>query len=459
MLQHYKEWFESYKDKVFTDFFTFLKFRSVSTDSAYQKEMRLCADWLVNFLQNMGFNSEVWHTSGHPTVFASHMEAGKDCPTLLFYQHYDVQPASHLNEWESDPFIPTEREEKIYARGASDNKGQCFYVLSAIQAFLELTKIPKVNIKVLIEGEEEVGSPGLEGILEEKKKQLFADYVFITDLDMLGPDLPAVTLGTRGCVNFNLSCQNSDADLHSGFFGGVVDNPAQALVSALGACVDELNKVSIPDFYDGIQPLSTQERKEIYMGIDIKKRLENFNVRTFSSERNKELIEANWFKPTFEITALESGYLGQGTQNSIPSVAKAKLSCRIGNGQDPEHIANAAIAFLKKKLPQGMKVDVERFLGSKAYLCSPEAKVVKVACQAYEEVFKVPCQKILCGATIPIVTSLAQKIGGELIMMGVSLITDCIHSPNEHFDKKRFEKGFLVTCRMLEILSREENIV
>ena len=455
MLQHYKEWFESYEDKIFSDFFTFLKFPSVSTDPTYQKEIGLCSDWLAKFLQDIGFEAEIWQTSGHPIVFASHMEAGPGCPTLLFYQHYDVQPTPHLNEWKSDPFIPTEREGKIYARGASDNKGQCFYVLSAMKAFLKLTKTLKVNIKVLVEGEEEVGSSGLEGILEEKKKDLLADYVFITDLDMLGPDLPAVTLGSRGCVNFNISCQNSDADLHSGCFGGVVVNPAQALVVALAACVDELNKSSISGFDNGIQALSTEERKQIYMDIDVKKRAKDFGVRSFCSENNKDLIEANWFKPTFEITSLESGYLGQGYQNSIPSVAKVKLSCRVAIGQDPEHVANTAITFLKKKLPQDMKVDIEGLVGAKAYFCSPFAKVAKVACRAYEDVFKVPCRKILSGATIPIATSLSKAIDGEVIMMGVSLESDRIHSPNEHFDKRRFKQGFLVTCRMLEILSEK----
>lgn len=453
MLQSYQEWFESYKDKIFTDFFTFLKFPSVSTDPVYKKEVCLCADWLAKYLQNIGFEVELWQTSGHPIVFASLMEAGEGFPTLFFYQHYDVQPVSDLSKWKSDPFIPMERDGKIYARGASDNKGQCFYVLTAMKAFLKLSKTLKVNIKVLIEGEEEIGSLGLEGVLETKKKELLADYIFITDLDMLGPDLPAVTLGTRGCINFNLSCQNSDIDLHSGVFGGIAASPSQALVSALAACFDPSNKITIPNFFDGIQPLSSENLKQIDTDMDMKKGARALGVRAFCSKSNEELIESNWFKPTLEITSLESGYLGEGSQNSIPSIAKAKLSCRLAIGQDPLHIANTVIAFLKKKLTKGMKVNVKQSFGARAFFCSPRSKVVEVVCRAYEEIFKVPCRKILSGATIPIATSLSRAIDGELIMMGVSLTSDAIHSPNENFEKKRFEQGFLVTCRILEIFS------
>lgn len=456
MLKHYQDWFQSKQEKVTEDLCTFLKFPSISTDPAYQSSLRECADWLCQELKAMGFAVEVWKTSGHPVVYASYLHAGSDSPTLLFYQHYDVQPAVPLEEWKSDPFEPTIQEGKVYARGAVDNKGQCFYVLTALRAFLELSRSCQLNLKVVIEGEEEVGSLGLEGVLEEKKQELQADHVFVTDFDMLEEGQPAITLGMRGIASVNVTCRNSNADLHSGSFGGVVMNPARALVEALAACFDEKGGVAIPGFYDGVKPLSKEQQAAFYWDFDIREHTRSFDVKAFSSEEGYSLLESNWLRPTLEINGLESGYTGEGVKTIIPALAMVKLSCRLVPGQDPDHVIECITTFLKKKLPDGIEVSLEVGHGGRGYLSSPQSKVVQVVAQAYEEVFQAPCRRILCGATIPVIPELARVSGGELIMMGVGLPEDGMHSPNESFSLKRFKQGFLATTQLLEMMNGED---
>ncbi len=450
MLQQYQEWFTQFEAEIKEGFFTFLKFPSISTDEAYRKETRECADWVGSVLKEMGFSVSTWETSGHPVVYGSLLSEVEGAPTLLFYQHYDVQPDIPLDEWKSPPFEPEEREGAIYARGAVDNKGQCFYVLTALRAFLENNKAPPVNLKVVIEGEEEVGSLGLEALLAVKKDELQADYVFVSDFDMLDVDQPAVTIGCRGVATLNLTLRNSRADLHSGSFGGVVTNPATLLVQALSKCFDEQGQIIIPGFHDGITPLNEEEREALYWELDVRNHTTPFGVKAFMKETSKELLESNWLLPTLEINGMESGYTGEGEKTIIPACAMVKLSCRIAAGQDPSHVIDSLLAFLLGQLPEGIIVTPEKGHQAKGYRSSPNSTIVNMVTKAYEEVFEAPCRKILCGATVPIVPKLAAASGGELAMMGVGLAKDGMHSPNESFDWKRFRQGFLATAILLE---------
>lgn len=455
-LNIYQEWFKKNRSKVLEDFFKFLSFPSISTDPAHKQDILNCKEWLAAYLKNIGLETEVWETSGHPSVFASHMKGGKDAPTLLFYGHYDVQPSVPLGEWKSEPFKPEVRDNTVFARGAIDNKGQGFYTILGVQAFMELAKNQNVNIKVLIEGEEEIGSPGLQGIAEEKREALQADHVFIVDLEMYDNHVPAVTLGIRGVASLNVVVRNATADLHSGIYGGILANPARALTSALAKIWDETGKVTIPHFYDGMKTFSKEELSEFAWEKDVKKSAASVDAKAFQGEGDYSLLESNWIRPTLEINGMESGYTGEGGKTIIPSRAMVKLSCRLVEGQDPVKVIDAIEAFLKKNLPKGIEIEFEKGHGAPGILTSPNSTTVKGTVEAYERVFNTPCKRILCGATIPIVPLLSQICGGELVMMGMGLPTDGMHSPNECFGLDRFEKGFLSITQILEIFSNGE---
>lgn len=451
MLDEYAAWFEKNQEGLLEDFFTFLRFPSVSTDPAHKNDLLACKDWLASYMESMGLKTEVWETSGHPTVFGSY--DGGNGPTLLFYGHYDVQPDVPLNEWKSPPFEPQIRENTVYARGAVDNKGQAFYTLLAVRSFLEMAKEKKINIKVLIEGEEEVGSPGLEGVLDEKSKELKADHIFIVDLDMYARGVPAVTLGIRGVASINVSVKNSSTDLHSGVYGGVVLNPARALASVLGKMWNEKGEVVIPGFYEGVKALSKEEHDVLDWEADLKKEGAPFGIKVFQGEGDYSLLESNWIRPTLEINGMESGYTGDGVKTIIPSIAMVKLSCRLVPNQDPEQVISAIETFLRKNLPEGLEVSLEKGHGTPGVVTSPNSETVHGASKAYEAVYNTKCRRKLCGATIPIAGLLSKACGGELVMMGVGLGTDNMHAPNECLGLDRFKEGFLSVTQILEIFS------
>ena len=453
MLEDYDAWFEENRTSILDDFFTFLKFPSISTDPAHKHDMLACQKWLVSYMESCGLDVEVWETSGHPSIFGEVPSKEKDAPTLLFYGHYDVQPAVPLDEWKSPPFEPEVRDNVVYARGAIDNKGQGFYTLIGIRAFLELAKEKKVHIKVLIEGEEEVGSPGLEGIAKAKREALRADHVFVVDLDMSARGKPAVTLGIRGVANLNATVTNTSSDLHSGVFGGMVLNPARALATVLGKMWDDQGKVTIPGFYDGVKTLSEEELSILNWDTDVKARAKPLDVRVFQGEGEYSLLESNWIRPTLEINGIESGYTGDGFKTIIPSKASVKLSCRLVPGQDPEKVLKEIATFLKKNLPEGIELRLEIGHGTPGVMTSPQSDTVEGTIKAYERVYSAPCCRQLCGATIPIVPTLSRVCGGELVMMGVGLSTDNMHAPNECFGLDRFKEGFLSVTQILEIFS------
>ena len=454
MLVPFKEWFKSHFEETLNDFFTLLRFQSVSTDLAYQKEIYACARYLKDFLEKMGFQARLWETPGHPIVFASNENFSKELPTLLIYLHYDVQPVAPINEWDSDPFEPIIKNGKVVARGAVDNKGQCFYTLLALKALYQILGKFPLNIKVCIEGEEEIGSPGLEKVLKEKEKEFCADYCLIVDVEMLGPNQPAITLGTRGIVTLNLECQNGTIDLHSGSFGGFVMNPLRALTQVLSACWDDQGKVRIPDFYQDVFTPSKEELDLFNFDVDPKKEASLLGVKAFSGEEGFSLLESNWIRPCLEINGLGGGYLGEGVKTIIPAKASVKLSCRLVPFQDPSKIAASIASFLRKKMPKNMEISLKIGHGSKGFMTSPSSQLARACRKAFEDVFKTSCSSILSGATIPIGFSLKKVSGAELVLIGVGLPGDKMHAPNESFGLDRLEMGFLSIVRVIDILSK-----
>lgn len=438
------------------DYFTFLKFQSISSEAAYKSEVSACASWLSNYLKEIGFHVELWPTQGHPTLFASHMKAGPDKPTLLLYHHYDVQPVDPLSEWASPPFEPDIRGNQVFARGANDNKGQCFYTINALKALLQRDKELPINVKLCIEGEEECGSTGLSGILSSKKNELRADYLAIVDLGIPDLQTPAVTLGIRGLVTMDVEVLGTHTDLHSGSHGGLAYNPIHALVEILAKLRDSSGKITVPGFYDDVIPLDEKERTQIALNFSEDEYQKMFGAYPSGGEKAFSPKERVWTRPTIEINGIFGGYSGSGFKTVIPSKAGAKISCRLVPNQDPDRIAEKVSKFIIAQAPKGTSVKVHIHPGKgKAVRANPSSKISKAFSQAYSEVFQKPCQFIFEGGSIPISTELAHASGSEIILVGLGLQDDQVHAPNEHFGLDRLEMGFLIIARTLQLLQGE----
>ncbi len=452
------EMFEKHRAEILDNYFQFLRFESISSEQQYSTQVESCAMWLSSYLKSSGFEVEYWKTSGHPTIFAHWLHAGADRPTVLIYNHYDVQPVDPVELWESPPFDPTLRDNQIFARGAQDNKGQCFYVLSALKYLLKEYGSLPVNIKLCIEGEEECGSAGLAGLLKEKQQELKAEYLFIVDVGLREPNLPAVTLGLRGIVTMTALFVGSNTDLHSGSHGGVACNPNHALVEVLAKLHDSEGQVLVPGFYDKVAALDKRAIAKINTSFDPSSYEQLFGAKPFGGEKKYSPLESAWLRPTLEINGVGGGYTGDGFKTVIPAHAVAKLSSRLVPHQEPAEIAELIAVYIKQITPRGIHVEVSiNSGGGKGVRTDPDSRVVKAVAQAYSEVFEKPCDFILEGASIPIVPELSTAAGAEVVLMGYGLSTDKIHAPNEHFGLDRFQKGFVTIGRALQILGSSSN--
>lgn len=437
------------------EFFTFLEFQSISSEPDYQTEIQACVSWLNTYVANLGFTTELWPTTGHPVLFAHWNGAGKDKPTLLIYNHYDVQPSTPLEKWESPPFSPTIRNGEIFARGAQDNKGQCFYVLQALKLLMAKDGSFPINIKLCIEGEEECGSQGLANILKDKSEQLRADFLAIVDLGMKAADCPTLTLGLRGIVTMDVELTGSNVDLHSGSHGGLAYNPLHALVEILAKLRDANGKIAIPGFYDNVATYTEEDIKHFSKDFDHKNYETMFGAKCSGGERALTPRERNWLRPALEINGLWGGYTGSGFKTVIPAKAYAKLSCRLVLGQEPKAVGKQIAEFLKSQAPEGIDVAVSIHDGG-GLACQTKAasKSIAAFAQALEEVFGKKCVFISSGASIPIATDLAAASHSEMVLLGLGLPDDNIHAPNEHFGIDRLQKGALMMARGIELLAQ-----
>ena len=444
--------------KIYEDYCTFLSFPSVSSEIEFKQDILACADWLVQYIKDLGLHVELWETTGHPTIFASSQPIDPTKPTLLIYNHYDVQPIDPIEEWKTPPFTPTHKDGKVYARGAQDNKGQCFYVLQAIKLLLEHQNSLPINIKLCIEGEEEMGSKGLSELIKSKKKELKADYLAIVDLGLRDSRVPALTMGIRGLVSLEVEVIGSHNDLHSGSHGGIVTNPIHALTELLASLRDDKGKITIPGFYDQVLPMPLEERAKISFNFD----MNDYQILTgaypVGGEKDYSALERAWIRPTLEINGIWGGYTGKGIKTIIPSKAHAKISCRLVPNQEPDYIGELVANFLRNNAPQGVQVNTCIYPGwGKAVRTSYNSNIIKAFSRAFEEIFELPCEFILEGASIPVAAELAEACGGEMVLLGLGLATDQIHAPNEHFDLDRLEKGILIMSRAFELLKNTQD--
>ncbi|NGX57797.1 MAG: N-formyl-4-amino-5-aminomethyl-2-methylpyrimidine deformylase [Chlamydiae bacterium] len=454
-LQELEKLYDQVKDQGLKDFKKFLEFKSISSDLDHIKDVKACANWLADYLQKRGLHIDMWDTDGHPVIFATHLKAGPDKPTLLLYHHYDVQPVVPLEEWENPPFKPEIHDGQIYARGAQDNKGQCFYTILAITSILEKTGSLPVNLKILIEGEEEIGSPSLPAWLEKKRDEVKADYLAIVDVGMKNRTTPAVTLGARGIVTMDVIIDGTNSDLHSGTHGGIAFNPLHALVQVLGKLRDENGVVQVPGFYDNITELTEEEKKVVSLSFDEQDYHETFGQKPTGGERHISPGKRLGLRPTLEINGLNGGFTGMGFKTVIPARATAKLSCRLVPDQNPKKVGQSIADFIQSHAPDGIDINVHVHPGTGIALrTNVNSKIVKAFSQAYQEVFDIPAEYILEGGSIPISATLSEMCGGDTVFVGLGLADDQIHAPNEHFGVRRFKKGFLSIGRALSILSQ-----
>ncbi len=436
-------------DELLQDYLAFLRIPSISADPAHAKDVRRCCEWVANYL---GSNVEIWETPTHPVVYAHYKK--NDGPTLLIYGHYDVQPVDPLDEWETPPFEPTIRNGQVYARGAQDNKGQILYTLYAIRSLLKEKGGLPMNLKLLIEGEEEHGSEGLSAILEQKRNELQADYLLSPDMDIPALDQPSITLGLRGILTATVELTGSTVDLHSGMAGGIVYNPNHALVELLAKLRNPDGSIALPGFYDQVTPLPQEIRNKLSLDISPSEYEQNFSAMTTGGEKEYGPGESSRIRPTLEINGISGGYAGPGFKTVIPAKAQAKISCRLVPDQDPKKIIASLATFLQKHCPEGIQVIVTDHGGAKAIRSEPGTPLAKALAAAYTKVLGKPCLFSLSGGSVPIIENLSRVSGAIPALCGYGLLDDYIHAPNEHFGLDRMELGYKTIVEFLHQLSQ-----
>jgi len=419
-----------------------LRIPSVSTDSAYADDVNRAAQWLADHFDEIGMaESEVVVTDGHPIVYAEHVTDPAK-PTVLVYGHYDVQPPDPLVEWDTDPFEPTRKNGSIYARGACDDKGQMFMQVKAAESYLQGEGEPPVNLKYVIEGEEETGSMAIGPFVEQNQEKLDADVVLISDTAMFSPDTPSITYGLRGLAYAEITLQGPNRDLHSGNYGGAVDNPANALGRLIAGLHDEDHRITIPGFYDDVRDLTDEER-ETYANLpfDQEAWMNAIGIEAVRTEAPYTPLEGMTARPTLDVNGIWGGYTGEGAKTVLPSKAHAKLSMRLVPNQEVEDIYDKLEAHLENEVPDTMSFTMRRLHGGDPVLVDPSIPPMQAAKDAMEEVMGTEPVFVRNGGTIPVVADFQDTLGLDSVLMGFGLDSDAIHSPNEHFGVDRFQKG------------------
>lgn len=439
------QYFKDHRTDHLEELKAFLRIPSISSLTEHKGDVRKAAEWLKEAMEKAGLeNAEVFETDGHPVVYADWLHAeGK--PTVLVYGHYDVQPVDPLNLWETPPFDPHVRDNKLYARGASDDKGQTFMHVKAVEALLKLEGELPVNIKFIVEGEEEIGSPTLPKYVEQNQEQLKADLIVISDTGMQGPGRPAVCYGLRGLAGIQIDVQGPKGDLHSGLYGGAVQNPLHAIVEILQSFRDKEGVIQVDGFYDDVLEVSDAERAEFAaLEFDLEKEKQELGITEDFGEKGYSFVERTWIRPTLEINGITGGFSGEGIKTVLPAQASAKITCRLVPNQDPDDIVAKLRAHVEANKPAGVTVTISDFDKGQPFLTPYDHPAIQAAGRSYERVYNVKTAFTRMGGSVPIVAVFDQVLGLPVVLMGFGLSSENFHAPNEHFHLENFDKGLRV---------------
>lgn len=443
-MEDIKNYIKSNSEKFIEELKEYLRIPSISTLPAHKKDIAECAEFTANKLQQAGLSRvEVFKTEGHPIVYGEWLGApGK--PALLIYGHYDVQPVDPLELWDNPPFDPVIRKGKIYARGANDNKGQLFTHIKSIETYFRTAGSPPVNIKFLVEGEEEIGSEHLEIFIRNNSELLKCNAVLISDTDLYAEGIPTLTYGLRGLAYFEVEITGPDRDLHSGTFGGTIPNPANILAKIIAALHDSNGKIAIPGFYEDVLKLSRLERKNFRsLKFSEKKLAKTFKLKDLQGEKGFSALERTWIRPSIDCNGIIGGFTGQGAKTIIPSKASAKISIRLVPNQNLNKVVKQFRRFINKLAPKSVKVNISYLHGATPCLTPLESVVTKAASKAMEKAFGKKTVFIRDGGSIPVVNIFTKRLNAPVILMGLGLGSENLHSPNEHFNLNHFKLGIL----------------
>lgn len=450
-----QSYLDAARERQLDELMAWLRIPSISTIASHKGDVAQAADWLVANMQAAGLeNVQRIETEGNPLIYGDWLHAGDDRPTVLVYGHYDVQPVDPLDQWVTPPFEPTVRGDDLFARGASDDKGQTLIHVKAVEALLQTTGCLPVNVKFIVEGEEEVGSGNLSAYVPAHADQLAADVCLISDTGILSPTEPVLLYGLRGGWSCEVTVTGPATDLHSGLFGGAIHNANQALAEMLAALHDAQGRVTVPGFYDDVRVLSEAERAELarvpYGEAEL---LRDSGASTAYGEPEFSVVERIGARPTLEITGMWGGYTGEGHKSVIPSQAHAKISCRLVPNQDPERIGRLVTQHLQAIAPPTVQVDVQARGGTHAFLAPFDGAEMQAAARAYARVFGAEPVFQCAGGGIPITVVFQQTLGTVVVLMGFGLPDDNLHAPNEKMHLPNFYKGIRSSIAFIEELA------
>ena len=436
-----KKYVEGNKNRFLMELFELLRIPSISADPKYKNDVLKTADLVKAHLDKIGIqNTELCETSGYPIVYGERI-IDESFPTILIYGHYDVQPPDPLDLWKSDPFEPEIRNEKIYARGACDDKGQFFMHLKAVELMLK-NNLLCCNVKFMIEGEEEVGSENLETFVKNNKEKLKADVILISDTGIIANDTPSITTGLRGLSYLEVEVTGPNRDLHSGLYGGAVANPINILTKMIASLHDEKNRVNIPNFYDDVEIISEEERNEMAKAPfnlnDYKNELE---INDVHGEDGYSTMERNSIRPTLDVNGIWGGYIGEGAKTVIPSKAFAKISMRLVPNQSDKEITKLFTDYFTSIAPKSVSVVVRPHHGGEPYVSPTDIIAYQAASKAMKTTFGKEPVPVRSGGSIPIVALFEKELSVKSILFGFGLDSDAIHSPNEHYGIFNYLKG------------------
>jgi len=444
---------ESERETYLEELKDYLRIPSISTDPQYRDEVLRCAKFLEGKMSGAGLSTEIVETDGNPLVYAEWSGApGK--PTILFYGHYDVQPADPLELWRNPAFEPTVEGDDLVARGATDDKGQSYAHLKGVAATLAERGSLPINVKFIIEGEEESGGAAIdEYVRADAGEKLACDAVFISDSSMYRPGLPALLYGLKGLCYMEIKVQGPNRDLHSGSFGGAVTNPLNAIATIVSKLHDvETGRVQIPGFYDDVRPIEAWEREEFAnLPFDEDAYRKEIGVKELVGEEGYTTLERVWARPTCDVNGIFGGYMGEGAKTVLPEWGGAKVSMRLVPDQDPEKIAELFTAWVREIAPAGVEVEITAHHGAQPVLVETSGPIVEGALAAMGDVWQQPV-RVREGGSIPIVSTFSEVLGVPIMLLGFGLSDDRLHSPNEKFNIKNFYGGIKAVVRTLDRL-------